>query len=226
MNFNISAEVSRSFRNLAVSISFLRNVSVRKDVDELGDYISEAVEHVKKSFNLEQLTTHPLVRAYRDFFWRVGVDPTKTRPSAEALLRRVLRDMVFPRVNSLVDVYNAVSMKRLVPVAAFDAEKLSGNLYMRFARRGELFHGIGMEKPLELEGKEVVVEDSEKLVAVYPYRDADSSKITEKTRDALLMVCGVPGVGIGYLEETSRELVISVSRFCGGELLWQKSFQT
>ncbi|MEM1944718.1 MAG: phenylalanine--tRNA ligase beta subunit-related protein [Nitrososphaerota archaeon] len=84
-----------------------------------------------------------LVRAYRDFFWRMAIDPTKTRPSAEALLRRVLQGREFPRVNTLVDVYNVVSMKNIVPIAAFDADRLVGDLVMRFARKGEKFSGIG-----------------------------------------------------------------------------------
>jgi DNA/RNA-binding domain of Phe-tRNA-synthetase-like protein len=53
---------------------------------------------------------------------------------------------------------------------------------MRFATQGEKILGIGMKKLMELQGGEIVVSDENKLVAVYPYRDADNTKVTEKTK--------------------------------------------
>ncbi|MEM1949331.1 MAG: phenylalanine--tRNA ligase beta subunit-related protein [Candidatus Caldarchaeum sp.] len=222
MRFSIAGEVSAFFKGLGVRLALVQEVSVAVGVEGLEDYIS----NVRKTLKLDELTRHPLVRAYRDFFWRIGVDPTKTRPSAEALLRRVLQGKKFPRVNTLVDVYNIVSMKYVVPIAAFDADRLAGDLVMRFARSGERFQGIGMEKPLTLSGGEVVVEDGQKLIAVYPYRDADSSKVTERSRNVLLMVCGVPGVDMEYLKNCSDELVEAVLSKCGGRLAWESSATT
>lgn len=226
MHLTISEEISQSFVGLGVVVSLVTNVKVGKTSSDLDSFVFRSVELVKNSFSLQNLTSHPLVRAYRDFFWRMGIDPTKTRPSAEALIRRVLQGKEFPRVNTLVDVYNVVSLKKLVPIAAFDADKISERLVMRMARHGEEFHGIGMDKPCVLEGKEVVVEDGEKLIAVYPYRDAEVTKVTEKTTRTVLMVCGVPGVSVDYLQETSAELVEVVRDFCGGQLVWEKSFTT
>ncbi len=55
---------------------------------------------------LDALREAPLFRAYREFYWRVGVDPTKTRPAAEAIARRVLGGRELPTINTLVDAYN------------------------------------------------------------------------------------------------------------------------
>jgi DNA/RNA-binding domain of Phe-tRNA-synthetase-like protein len=167
---------------------------------------------------LESLKDQPTVRAYRDFFWRVGVDPTKHRPAAEALIRSVLRGRVLPRINTLVDAYNLASMKTEVALAAFDADKIEGDLLMRFADEGDEFVGIGMKGPMRLQGGEIVVSDAEKLVAVYPYRDAESSKITATTRNALLMICGVPGVGDDILQNAAQAAREYIIMFCGGEL--------
>ncbi|MDW8083594.1 MAG: phenylalanine--tRNA ligase beta subunit-related protein [Candidatus Caldarchaeum sp.] len=221
MILSISKEVKSSFSGLNVVLSEIVGVRVEQGSDLLLDFVDQSVQLVKTLFEIDALPRHPLVRAYRDFFWRIGIDPTKTRPSAEALLRRVLQGRDFPRINNLVDVYNVVSMKRAVPMAAFDMDKLRGSLVMRFARRGEVFQGIGMDKPMTLTGQEVVVEDDEKLVAVYPYRDAETSKVTDRTRNVLLMVCGVPGISVGYLQETAEELVRRVVEFCGGTLVQQ-----
>ncbi|MGC8962010.1 MAG: B3/B4 domain-containing protein, partial [Candidatus Bathyarchaeia archaeon] len=160
----------------------------------------------------------PIFRAYRDFFWKIGVDPTKVRPAAEALVRRALLGKPIPTINTLVDAYNLASMETGIALAAFDRNKISGDLVMRYAWPGEPFQGIGMRYPIVLRGVEVVVSDGEKLVAIYPYRDADSSKIVESTRSLILMVCGVPGIEETKLIE-ARDIATSyITRFCDGEV--------
>jgi DNA/RNA-binding domain of Phe-tRNA-synthetase-like protein len=88
---------------------------------------------------------------------------------------------------------------------------------MRFAEKREKFLGIGMEKHMLLQGGEIVISDSEKLVAIYPYRDADSTKITEKTKNVMLLVCGVPGIGEETLQRAAQVALEYITRFCGGE---------
>jgi DNA/RNA-binding domain of Phe-tRNA-synthetase-like protein len=87
---------------------------------------------------------------------------------------------------------------------------------MRFAIKGEKFLGIGMEEPKELQGGEVVISDDVKLVAIYPYRDADESKLNEKTRNVLLMICGVPGISKESLINAENIAVEYITKFCGG----------
>ncbi|MEM2871803.1 MAG: phenylalanine--tRNA ligase beta subunit-related protein [Candidatus Caldarchaeum sp.] len=216
MKLFFSTEVLNAFKGLCVFLLEFSGVSQGRQSHELDVFVESAVEDVRRTFRLETLPQNPLVRAYRGFFWSIGIDPTKTRPSAEALLRRVLQGKAFPRVNTLVDVYNVVSMKQVVPIAALDIDKISGTLMMRFAREGEAFQGIGMDKPHTLSGRELVVQDDEKLVAVYPYRDAETTKVSEHSRNVLFMVCGVPEVETSYLEETSSILAEAVKKFSGG----------
>jgi DNA/RNA-binding domain of Phe-tRNA-synthetase-like protein len=82
----------------------------------------------------------------RAFYRRFGQDPTRHRPSSEALLRRVRRGDGLPRVNSLVDVANAVSLRLQVPIGLYDLEKVEGQLALRLGRPGESYIGIGKEK--------------------------------------------------------------------------------
>jgi DNA/RNA-binding domain of Phe-tRNA-synthetase-like protein len=87
---------------------------------------------------------------------------------------------------------------------------------MRKAIAGETFLGIGMRSEMKLRGVEIVIEESKtsRLIAVYPYRDSDDTKVTRDSRDVLLMMCGVPGVPHEKLEEarnTSKELI---QKFC------------
>jgi len=213
---NVDQGLQSKFPGLKAQVFRVNGVEVRRSDAGLEEFKAEVVERTKEKWALDQLREHPVFRAYRDFFWRVGVDPTKTRPAAEALIRRVLRGRPLPRINTLVDAYNLASIDTAIPLAAFDLGGLVGELTMREAVEGERFLGIGMDKPVVLEGGEAVVEDEEKLIAVYPYRDADACKITLETRDTLMLVCGVPNIGDEVLERAGRVTVDYITRFCGG----------
>ena len=204
------------FPGLKTQIVRIRGVEVRRERPELEHFKEKVIERVRERWTLDQLREHPLFRAYRDFFWRVGVDPTKTRPAAEALIRRVLRGRLIPKINTLVDAYNLASIDTAVALAAFDDDGLRGELLMREAETGEEFLGIGMERPVVLQGGEAVVADGEKLIAIYPYRDAEACKITERTGNVLMLICGVSNIDDETLERAGRVAVKYVNRFCGG----------
>jgi DNA/RNA-binding domain of Phe-tRNA-synthetase-like protein len=81
----------------------------------------------------------------RTLYRRFGVDPTRYRPSSEALLRRVRRGLGLPRVNSLVDIANVVSLRLQVPVGLYDLALVEGRLELRLGLEGESYAGIGKD---------------------------------------------------------------------------------
>ena len=82
------------------------------------------------------------VAAVRTMYKRVGLDPTKTRPSSEALLRRVRRGDPLPRINSMVDVCNWCSLEFQLPYGLYDADRVDGDVELRLGRDGESYAGI------------------------------------------------------------------------------------
>lgn len=83
----------------------------------------------------------------RALYRRFGIDPTRVRPSSEALLRRLKKGESLPRINSLVDVANALSVQLQVPVGLYDLGKVRGDeLVVRLGAEGESYTGIGKER--------------------------------------------------------------------------------
>src|SRR4029450_7179472 len=78
----------------------------------------------------------------RTMYKRVGLDPTKTRPSSEALLRRGRKGDTLPRINSLVDVCNWCSLEFQLPYGLYDAAHVEGDVELRLGREGESYPGI------------------------------------------------------------------------------------
>ena len=216
MNLKIDTQLKTRFSDLTVLTCNVKEVKVEKQNVELEKFKDKIADRIREKYELDSVRNLPTFRAYRDFFWRVGIDPTKTRPAAEALIRRILGGRNVPRINTLVDAYNLASIVTEIALAAFDANRLKGDFLLRFAQKGEKFLGIGMGRPMLLQGGEIVISDSEKLVAIYPYRDADITKITEKTKNAVLLVCGVPGIGKETLQKAAEAALEYVTRFCDG----------
>jgi DNA/RNA-binding domain of Phe-tRNA-synthetase-like protein len=217
LSLKVERELRKRFPDICALVGRVEGVRVGKSEEKLKKFAEEIYKEVRRSYNLESLKDVPIFRAYRDFFWRVGMDPTKVRPAAEALIRRILAGKPIPSVNNVVDAYNLASIKTCIALAAFDEAQLKGELTMRFAREGEEFLGIGMKRPMKLSGREVVVADGEKLVAVYPYRDSDLSKVVESTKNVLLLICGVPGIGWEVLAQAGEVALEYITEFCGGE---------
>ena len=222
MNFYFDSKVKERFPGLKVSIGSISGMyPAKEDMEELRESV---FAKVRERYSLEDLKDVNIFRAYRDFFWKIDVDPTKVRPAGEALIRRVLRGSPIPKINPIVDAYNLASIETGIALAAFDKDLIKGDLTMRFAKPRELFTGIGMDKPMMLKGNEVVLSDSDtysdsnddKLVAVYPYRDADSTKVTTDTKNVILLSCGVPGIEIGLLEHAIITAIDYITMFCGG----------
>ncbi|MEM3620875.1 MAG: phenylalanine--tRNA ligase beta subunit-related protein [Nitrososphaerota archaeon] len=216
MELIIDEKVRERFPDLLVLLARLDSVEVRKASEELEKFKLEVYERVRSRYTLESLKDDPVVKLYRNFFWRIGIDPTKIRPASEALIRRILSGEELPTINTLVDSYNLASAESGIALAAFDADKIEDSMLMRFAEQGESFHGIGMKEPRILKGGELVISDSKRLIAIYPYRDADYSKVTLQTRNIYLMTCGIPGLSPPKLREAEELAVKYIIRFCGG----------
>ena len=118
----------------------------------------------------------------RELYRRFGIDPTKTRPSSEALLRRLRKGETLPRINSLVDVANAMSVQLQVPVGLYDLGKVKGpELVIRLGADGESYEGIGKER-VNVAGR-ICVADAEGPIG-NPSADSARTMITTDTEEA------------------------------------------
>jgi DNA/RNA-binding domain of Phe-tRNA-synthetase-like protein len=121
----------------------------------------------------------------RAMYKRVGLDPTKTRPSNEALLRRVRKGQPLPRVNSLVDVINWCSVEFQLPYGLYDRQHIAGAITMRLGRVGEEYAGIRKDT-VHVSGRIALVDGRGPFGN--PTSDSARTMVTTATRDALVVV--------------------------------------
>jgi len=204
-------EVSQELVRLGVYLYYvvIRNVRVSRTPGVIDEMLRAEEERVRSSIgDPAKLTENPVVQAYRKLLWRVGVDPTKVRPSSEALARRILHGGSLPRVNNVVDVGNLVSLKTLVPIGLYDLDRISPPLVLKLSEGGEEFSPIGSQGVEKLKrGLPVIVDSRGVVVHVYPHRDSRVSMIVGDTRNVLVIACGAPGVPRSLVREAADMVV-------------------
>ncbi len=187
-----------------------------KFVDEqtFSQWKAEVEENAKK---IPVIGEHPHVQAWRKAFHAFGADPTKTRSSGEALLRRVQRGDSLPSINAIVDVYNVVSLKHVLPIGGQDAEKIVGGVKLRLAGKYENFVPLGASEQQKVDEGEVVYADDEKvLCSKWNYRDCEPAKISGETRKFVLFVDGAPGIAHDVVRAAAEELAVMLNKLVVG----------
>ncbi len=184
-------------RGAYLASAYVKSAIVMKNRADILEHARRLVDMVTKRYIIEKLKEHPILRAYRDFMWRLGIDPTKKRPSSEALLRRILNRKEFPLKNNIIDAANIASVETLVPIGIYDMKKIKGVLTLRFALTNEIFIDVSTRRIEKLTGKEVVLADEDKVLHIFPHRDGALTSIDDvpgKVIDVLIVAAGVPGV--------------------------------
>jgi DNA/RNA-binding domain of Phe-tRNA-synthetase-like protein len=226
IHVNWNSEVSKRFPELSICVGIINSVHVEKENERIKRLKKAVYEEVRVKYNIETLKDNPTVRAYRDFYWRLDIDPTKTRPSGEALLRRVLHGYELPCISTVVDAYNLASMKTIIPISGFDKDCLNPPFQVRFAKDGETFTGIGVSKPMGLTDKMLVLADEKQVLCIYPYRDSDYTKITEQTGNVLIVGYSAPGIAETQLGEAVETTLSYIKVVSDGETEMVKVFSS
>jgi DNA/RNA-binding domain of Phe-tRNA-synthetase-like protein len=125
------------------------------------------------------------IAAVRTMYKRLGLDPTKTRPSSEALLRRVRKGDTLPRINSMVDVCNWCSLEFQLPYGLYDAAHIDGDVELRLGRAGESYRGIRKDD-VHVHGRIALAD----RVGPFgnPTSDSARTMVTTATTQAMLVV--------------------------------------
>jgi DNA/RNA-binding domain of Phe-tRNA-synthetase-like protein len=158
----------------------------------------------------------PGVSETRALFHQLDIDPTKTRPSSEALLRRVLQGKGLPRVNPAVDVCNLCSLEHQLPFGLYDRDQVRGAIHVRVGREGEGYGGIRKQR-VNLSGRLLLADDDGPFGA--PTSDSSRTSVTAETHNLLVVVfCPLDRAG-QHLSTALEHVSELITRHCGASVV-------
>jgi len=151
--------------------------------------------------------------AVRTMYKRVGLDPTKSRPSNEALLRRVRKGDAIPRINSAVDIVNWCSLESQLPYGLYDFAKVSGPVTMRLGAEGESYPGI--RKDDVNVGGRIAVADATGAFG-NPTSDSARTMVTPGATELLVVVYAPREIPRSQLERVVTVTAERIALIAGG----------
>jgi lysyl-tRNA synthetase class 2 len=157
------------------------------DPATVAPWKQKAIESVASSgFTSETVLEAPAVKEWRNAFQRFGVKPSKYRSAIEQLYRRALKQEMIETSLPLVNLYCYVSLIEMVPMGAYDLERVEGDIVIRLSKEGETFLGIGDATPLIANPGVVVYSDGGGIICwAWNHRDAARVSLTPETNKAI-----------------------------------------
>jgi len=152
-----------------------------------------------------------MTAAVRTMYKRVGIDPTKTRPSSEALLRRVRKGDELPRINSLVDVINWCSLESQLPFGLYDVDRVEGRVLLRMGQPGEAYPGIRKDE-VHVGGRLVLADATGSFGN--PTSDSARTMVTTATANALVVIFAPASLPAAIAERALEQTKARVDTFC------------
>jgi len=211
IEFEIGRDVAGRVR---VGLLTIEGVSVREREPGLDAEVDRVGASLRERYGGGRSAEVPGAADARTLYKALGIDPTKTRPSNEALLRRALKGESLYRINTLVDALNLVSLREQMPFGLYDLARVEPPITLRRGAPGESYEGI-RKGPVNVEGRPVLV-DAEGPFG-NPTSDSLRTSITLETRDALVVAYAPAGFSIPRLEAVLDATAATLTRFCGGE---------
>ena len=176
--------------------------------ETLWNEIAQFTEHLRTTETIDSIKQQTAIVATREAYRACGKDPSRYRPSAESLRRRLLRGLELYRIDTLVDLVNLVSLRTGYSIGGFDADKIVGTeLCLGIGRAGEAFEGIG-RGVLNIECMPVV-RDAIGGIGT-PTSDHERTKMNLDTTHILVIINGYSGSkGLQEAAEMTAKLLES-----------------
>jgi DNA/RNA-binding domain of Phe-tRNA-synthetase-like protein len=197
-----------------LAIGGLRNQRSSPAFDAI---FAERTAAIAAGAKLEDLSSDPILRGFRELHDAIKRSNSRFVAAPENLLRLLLQRGAAPRVNLLVDIYNLVSLRTRLALGAHDLAKLEGDVALRLSRGGEKFHPLGLAEPTRVGPGEYGYFDAAEVICRLEVRQAEKTKVTEKTTDAFFIVQGNRRTSPSLVREAVDELVHLVATHCMGE---------
>lgn len=219
MRFLIQKELFDLFPGLTIGVVVAMGVDNIRHSEAIDDLLSQAIGEMKKNFVAEKAQDHPRIKPWRNAFSKLGISGSKFPSSIESMARRILKGDPFPKINPLVDLYNSLSLKYLVPMGGHDLDTLEGDLHLRFAEGWEPFTPMGGGETVTVpKGELVYRDDRDVLTRNWVWRQCEKDKATEKTKNIFIPIDVLEEVGRQRAEEIILELQALIPRYLGGRI--------
>ncbi len=222
MRFTIDSDVWQRFPGLRILLVWAEGIDNSTDLPHVQTALDESIDGLSGRWSHPNPQSHPYIAAWRDAIRDTGFSGKKFPSSIEALTRRVLGGKGLGSINPLVDFYNSVSLRHVVPAGGWDLDDLAtedGELRLRLAGGDERFRALGTDQEIGIEpGEAAYVVGNQVVTRHFVWRQSDLGKLTRDTRRALLISECLSAVPEEVAERVEHDLAEGLASHFGVEV--------
>jgi DNA/RNA-binding domain of Phe-tRNA-synthetase-like protein len=221
MKFSATPEFFSLFPDARIVLLIASGVDNHpKGEAEVARLLSEAQASAVTRLGGSPLVEHPRVLCWREAYRAFGAKPKDYPSSIENLLRRALKGEPLRSINPLVDLYNVVSLTHLLPAGGEDLDAIAGDVVLTRASSEEpKVKLLGEAEERSPKPGEVIYKDDRGAICRrWNWKEADRTKLTDETRNAVLVLEAIPPITTEELEAAAHELARRIEDHCGGSV--------
>lgn len=218
MHFSIDDRIFDQYPGTLVGVIVAHGITNKTHQDEIKKLLKSAQDNLCGKLKASELATHPHIAPWHKVYKSFGATPKKHLSSVENLAQHALKGKEFEPINPLVDVYNTISLKYLLPAGGEDLDTIVGDIRLTIAGDAEpAVTLLGQQEARAPEVGEVIYTDAQgALCRRWNWKEADRSKLTPHTKNAILVLEAQPPVTRALLESALHELASLIAKYCGG----------
>lgn len=220
MRLLVTPEIFELFPDAVLGVVIARGIDNAGDPTAVFAELRRQEERAREAYAGVAITEHPRIACWREAYRQFGAKPKDYPSSIENLMRRVLKGHALPHINTLVDLYNTVSLRHILPMGGEDLDRIEGDVLLTQA--GEEEAPVRMlgepEEKAPRPGEVIYKDDVGAICRRWNWKEADRTKLTPETRNAVLVVERLPPVTRDQLAEAAEELARLVRVHCGGQV--------
>jgi len=218
VKFKIEPNVFKKFPGLILGVVFANQVDNEGEDTEVLQLIREKEKEIRANYNTETLSQIPRIESWRRAYSSFGAKPKKYKSSVESLYRMILKGVDLRHINNIVDIYNYISIKHMIPAGGDDRAKVEGDIVLKFASGEEPFVALNSrEKEAAKQGEVIYMDDKEVLCRRWNWRECDKTKMTEGTKEVVLVIEGLPPVDREDVLKITEDLCGLIREHCKSE---------
>ena len=220
MKLIIDPTLFKQYPDVLLGVVVLQNINNVGHDEAITQLLRDAEKEAIQKVGTIPVAEHPHIAPWREAYRTFGAKPKDYPSSIENLIRRISKGEQIRHINKLVDIYNVISLRYLLPVGGEDCDAIQGDVHLTIAGPDEkAILLLGEKEPRPPYVNEVIYKDDNGAICRrWNWKESDRTKLTEGTTNAFMVLEALPPVDRPSLEKALFELKNLLQKYCGGEI--------
>lgn len=221
MKITIERKIFERYIGVNIGVIIAHGLQNKGESLEIQNLLRQQETVIRNNSNLDSLGQDPKITVWRKAYLDFGAKPKEHRSSVENLYKLVLEGICLKHINNLVDIYNLISLKHMLPAGGEDLDQVQGDIQLTLAKENEppvLLLGDKEARPPHI-GEVIYKDGLSAICRRWNWREADRTKLTEQTKNCILVIEGISPIIEQEIQIALEELKSMVEKYCGGNLV-------